>query len=321
MAEPLSIAILGATGHVGKCLTAGLAAVSDVELTLVARDPARLGVFVATLPAASQERIRRQITFDDFASERYGAIINCVGYGDPAALAQAAGESIFSLTERFDQVALDYLAGSPGTRYVSFSSGAAYGGGFEQPASHSTVSVFPINDLTPEDYYGVAKLASEAKHRALSDWAIVDLRLFGLYSRYLDPQARYFMNDVFYAISTGQKLSVGPEDIWRDYVDPTDLTAMVLSVLRSAPRNDVFDLCSAAPASKFEILNDFANRYGLEYAVHDGRKDGSPTGAKLNYYSLNRRFEVLGYMPSRTSLETLRAETDARLAHQSAAKR
>ncbi|MDZ4655336.1 MAG: NAD(P)-dependent oxidoreductase [Coriobacteriia bacterium] len=316
MTEPLSIAILGATGHVGKCLAAGLSTDPTMELTLVARDMVRLGGFVAMLPDGLARQVHTQTTFDDFATGAYDAVINCVGFGDPAALAAASSESVFALTERFDQLVLDYLARSPETKYVSFSSGAAYGGGFEEPASESTCSVFPVNALTPQDFYGLAKLASEAKHRAVSDRAIIDLRLFGLYSRYIDPKARYFMNDVFRAVVTGETLVVGAGNIWRDYVDPGDLAALLVTVLRSSPRNDVFDVFSAEPASKYAILDDFAQLYGLSYEIDEGRADGSPTGAKLSYYSVNRRAAEIGYVPQRTSLETLRSETDARLPHQ-----
>jgi len=320
--ERTRVAILGGTGHVAKCLTAGMWANPAVEMTLVARNLASLDAFVATLPQASTRQAwppSRTITFDDFAAGGYDAIINCVGFGDPAALAAASRESIFALTERFDRLVFDYLGRSPETRYVSFSSGAAYGGGFEKPASESTCSVYPANRLTSRDFYGLAKLAAEARHREMSESAIVDLRLFGLYSRYIDPRARYFMNDVHRALVTGEKLTVGPGEMWRDYVDPTDLAALVLAVLDSSPRNDVFDVYSAAPTSKSEVLEDFAERYGLAYDVGEGGQGISPTGAKPYYYSVSRRAAEIGYAPRRTSLETLRSETDARLAQQAGA--
>ena len=316
MGEPRRVAVLGATGHVAKCLTAGMWANPAVDMTLVVRDLARLDAFVATLPEASSSEAwapPRQVTFDDFGVGEYDAIINCVGFGNPAELAGASGRAVFALTEKFDHVVLDYLEDSPETRYVSMSSGAVYGGDFSEPASERSRSVFPANQLTSLDVYGLAKLASEARHRAIPDRAIVDLRLFGLYSRHIDPHARYFMNDVYGAVVTGARLEVGAEDIKRDYVDPADLTALVLGVLDSLPRNDVFDVYSAHPVSKFEILDDFAKRYGLAYVVDEGRSSGSPTGPKLNYYSTNERAQQVGYVPRWTSLETLRNETDARL--------
>lgn len=284
---------------------------SGIAPTLVARDLERLRGFVETQWRAQD--VPRQIAFDDFADGEYDAVINCVGIGDPAKLAAGTSDSILELTERFDRLALDYLARFPQTRYVSFSSGAAYGGTFDEPASQATPLASQADGPSAGDSYGAVKAATEAKHRALADLAIVDLRLFGLYSRFIDPRAHYFMNDVFDAIAAKKRLRVGPGEMWRDYVSPGDLWRLVASVLRAKPRNDVFDIYSAAPASKFEILGDFAQRYGLAYDVDEGLDAASPTGTKRRYYSANRRAQELGFVPEDTSLDTLRAETDARL--------
>jgi nucleoside-diphosphate-sugar epimerase len=306
---------------VAKCLTAGMWANPAIEMTLAARDLSKLDAFLATLPEVPRSEASvppRRVTFEGLGLREYDAIINCVGLGDPAALATAPESAIFAVTEEFDHLVLEYLKDSPGTRYISISSGAVYGGDFSEPVSESTRSVFPANQLTSLDFYGLAKLASEAKHRAISDRAIVDLRVFGLYSRHMDPTARYFMNDVYRAVAAGAKLEVGQEDINRDYVDPADLTALVLGVLDAPPRNDVFDVYSACPVSKFELLDDFAERYGLAYVVGMDTSGGSPTGPKLNYYSANKRAQQVGYFPERTSLDTLRNETDARLSRMGA---
>ena len=301
------VAVLGATGHVGKCLVAGFAATGAHEVTAVARDFERLGAFLGGLDTGDAVACR---SFSAFETGEYDVVINCVGVGKPAGVV-AAGSTIFELTERFDTLASEYVARHPGALYISFSSGAAYCGDFEQPVAEATRAYVPINALMPTDYYGAAKLAAEVRHRAASDLSIVDLRLFGLFSRYVDPSSRYLMTDVLKAIADGTVLQVGPGDVTRDYVDPSDLVHLVNLVI-AAPRpiNDVYDVYSAAPVAKFRMLEEFSVRFGLTFDVLVAEADVSATGMKPFYYSENRRAAKLGYKPTKSSLESLVAQMD-----------
>lgn len=306
---PQRVAILGATGHVGKCLTSVLLESNRHEVTAVVRNRGSFDAFVAAEPRGATCAVR---SFEEFVAGEYDAVVNCVGVGTPAGVT-SAGATIFELTERFDALVLGYLAQHPETRCIAFSSGAAYCGDFDEPASADTPAVVRINGIMPTDYYGVAKLAAETKHRAAADFAIVDLRLFGLFSRYAHLDASFFMSDVYRAIAQCTTLEVGPDDIVRDYVAPRDLAALVVAVMDAAPRNDVFDLYSAAPVAKMDVLAAFSARYGLEYHVLGSTSAPSATGLKPNYYSTNRRAASLGYQPSLTSLQTLSEEIDVLL--------
>jgi nucleoside-diphosphate-sugar epimerase len=290
------------------CLTAALLE-GGFHVTAVVRNAARLDTFMQLEPRGSEGAVR---SFEQFPDGEYDAVVNCVGVGTPAGVT-AAGAAIFSLTEQFDQLAMEYLAAHPGTRYVAFSSGAAYGGDFAQPASESTVATVALNDIMTADYYGVAKLASEVKHRAATEFAIVDFRLFGLFSRHADLAASYFMCDVYRAIAEKTVLTVGPEDIVRDYIAPADMGSLLAAVFAAEPRNDVFDLYSAEPVRKFAMLEDFSARYGLKYDVLEAPTANAATGIKPNYYSTNRRAASVGFEPSRTSMQTLTEEIDALL--------
>lgn len=306
------VAILGATGHVGKCLVESMSADARYDVVAVARDSSKLETYLASLPNAGT---REWCTFDGLEDGDYDAIVNCVGEGSPAVLTRNAGR-VFELTQSFDALVMRYLDTHRDARCVCFSSGAAYGGGFARPATEDSMSGFAVNRIQASDAYGVAKFASEARHRSASDHAIVDLRLFGFFSRHIDLSRRYFMNDVAAAISGDRLLRSGESNIVRDYVAPSDLADLVASVLEADPRNDVFDVYSASPVSKFEILEDFAQRYSLSYCIDADLDVSSATGAKFNYYSTNRRAAQLGYTPQYTSLEALRHEMDAVLKRQ-----
>lgn len=146
-----------------------------------------------------------------------------------------------------------------------------------------------------------------------AELAIVDFRLFGLFSRYADLNAAYFMNAVYNAIAGNKRLTVGPENIMRDYIAPDDMASLHVAALDAEPRNDVFDLYSAAPVAKFDVLEGLSARYGLKYDVLEASISRSATGVKPNYYSTNRHAASVGYEPSRTSLRTLTEEIDALL--------
>ena len=252
-----------------------------------------------------------QESFENSAGD-YDVVINCVGIGDPAGVT-TSGATILQLTEQFDEYIAGYLSIRPEARAISFSSGAAYLGDFEEPVSESSLAVVPINGIRPTDYYGIAKLGSEARHRGAADSAIVDLRLFGLFSRFIDLEADYFMTAVYRAIADKTALEVGSESIHRDYVDPDDLVALVGAIIDAPPTNDVYDVYSLAPVEKFELLDDFASRYGLSYHVRQDPTAPAATGVKPYYYSTNRRASGSGYLPTKTSIQSLTKEIDALL--------
>ncbi|MHB9003663.1 MAG: NAD-dependent epimerase/dehydratase family protein [Coriobacteriia bacterium] len=306
MSEATRVAILGATGHVGACLTESMSADSRFDVVAVGRDGAKLDALLASPGVGGAERA----TLDEFPYGQYDAIVNCIGEGDPAAIARDAAH-IFEVTERFDGLVMGYLEAHPTTRCVCFSSGAAYGGDFSKPAAEDTVSSFPMNHFQSEHAYGAAKLAGEARHRAASDYPIVDLRLFGFFSHRIDLDRPYFMNDVATAILSGTPLRTGEADMIRDYVDPFDLAALVSGLLTADTLcNDVLDVYSASPVSKFAVLEDFAGRYDLAYTLNPEMCGTSATGTKAHYYSTNRRAAGAGYAPTFTSLEALRRGMD-----------
>ncbi len=186
-----------------------------------------------------------------------------------------------------------------------------YGTEFAEPAGDDMPAVIDVNHIGTSDHYGIAKLAAEGRHRAARDLSIVDLRLFGLFSRHVNMAARYFMTDVVDAVRTGRELVTGPAEMWRDYVDPRDLATLVRAVLAADAANDVYDVTSAAPVSKFETLSFFAKEHGLRYAVDESLVLPAATGAKINYYSTSTRAERIGYTPRYTALEAVAREAAA----------
>lgn len=306
-AECLRVAILGATSHIAKGVIARWAGRADRDLILYARSPARVSEFLASI-GSDRPAVR---SVEEFGRAPVDLVVNCIGIGDPGRLKNDVA-SIFSITEFWDCRVLEYLSAHPDTLCINFSSGAAYGGGFSRPADEQSQAIFPLNALTPADFYGIAKLNSEARHRAAPGLNIVDLRIFSYFSRYIDLSTRFLLTDVAKAMKEGFELSTAPGDIVRDYVHPDDLAAMLDLCIATRRVNAAYDVYSLKPVGKFEMLDAFADRFGLRYRILE-MQTVNATGDKDNYFSLNHRAAGFGYHPAHTSLEGLCLEMAALL--------
>jgi len=297
------VAIAGATGHVGRVLAWQLGALPGTELVLAARAPDRVAEFARAHVAGPWEAVE----LDALGEADADVLVNALGVGDPRSLTA----DVLSLEAAFDDLFVHWLAEHPKRSGIAISSGAVFDTDFSAPADDST----PLRDPdgspeTPGDAYGIAKSRMEHRHRALPDLSIVDLRLFGLYSRFLDPDAGFLMNDVARALKAGTVFQVGAADLWRDYIAPSDLAVLVAGVMQSPPRNTAFDVVSKAPVRVAELLDAFAAEYGLAYTT-TGDGAVSPTGLKPRYYSVSSRTQEISYLPRSTALDALRVEVRA----------
>lgn len=300
------IAILGATSHIAKGLTVELSAAGEYELFLFARSPERVEQFLDSTGAAG--RRVRVAPFSEFPRHDYDAVINCVGIGSPARLAREL-QAIFAITETFDNLALEYLENHRTALYLNFSSGAAYGTDFSHPVGASSQARFAINALKSEEYYGIAKINAEAKHRALSGYNIVDLRVFGYFSRFVDLGETFLMSELVASLRDKRELVTNNGNIVRDFVVPQDLSNLVKACMSVDVINDVFDVYSARPAAKFDILDHFARHHGLNYRVENRHAAVAVTGHKDNYYSTCRKARTIGYEPTFDTIAGIEHET------------
>ncbi|OQX21091.1 MAG: hypothetical protein BWK75_03930 [Candidatus Altiarchaeales archaeon A3] len=301
------IAILGATGHIAKNLIERFCRTNKYELFLFARSLDQLNKFLKSIQCNDAVSSRM---FSDFSCADYEVIINCVGIGDPGKL-KTEGDSIFRLTETFDNMVLDYLESHTNAIYINFSSGAAYGTDFSTPVNEFSCTKLDINHIASSDFYGIAKINSEAKHRAMANLNIIDLRVFGFFSRFIDLKAQYFMSEVISCIKNDEEFITGKGNIIRDYVHPHDLISLIEKCINKPAFNEVFDVYSLKPVTKFEILDYFAQQYGLKYSIKSNINILTATGTKDNYYSNNKKAEKNGYFPQFTSIDSIIEETKA----------
>ena len=302
----MRIAILGATSQIAKDLVLSFAAQSNHELLLYARRPEIVSQWLTSSDLAGQYAVSDFTAFS--ADEHYDAILNFVGVGNPAQAA-AMGASIFDVTLKYDEMALDYVRQYPNCRYIFLSSGAAYGSSFDEPVDVNTKAVIAINNLQSQDWYAVAKLHAECRHRSLPHLPIVDIRVFNYFSRTQDISARFLITDILRAIRDNTILKTSPDYIVRDFLHPSDFYKLVDTLLFSPAINVAVDCYSRAPIDKPSLLATMQEKFGLQYKVVQAAAVVNATGGKPHYYSLNTRAEGFGYLPALTSLQGVLEES------------
>lgn len=302
----MRIAILGATSQIAKDLILSFSTQCNHELALFARRPESVTQWLISLGLSAQYAVADFTAFS--TEEHFDAIFNFVGVGDPAQAA-AMGASIFDVTLEYDEMALKYLRQRPQCRYIFLSSGAAYGSNFDAPVNKNTQAVVAINNLQPQDWYAVAKLHAECRHRSLLHLPIIDIRVFNYFSRTQDISARFLITDMLRAIRDKTVLKTSPAYIVRDFIHPSDFYNLVATLLASPATNTSVDCYSKAPIDKPTLLAAMQDEFGLCYDASDMAGGVNATGSKPYYYSLNARAADFGYLPSLTSLDGILIET------------
>ena len=300
----MKIAILGATSQIANDLIGSFSNEEDKQLHLFARRPDDVTKWLNDVGLSERYLI------DDYAvfgTQEFDAILNFVGVGNPAQAA-AMGASIFDVTLQYDELALNYVRQHPECRYIFLSSGAAYGASFDAPVDAETKATIAINNLQPQDWYAVAKLHAECRHRSLAHLPIVDIRVFNYFSHTQDMDTRFFISDIVRAIRDKTVLMTSADYMMRDFIGPDDFHQLVNAILTSPATNDVIDCYSKAPIDKPTLLAAMQLQFGLQYELVQATTGVNATGSKPHYYSLNKRAKNYGYQPRYNSLDGLLKE-------------
>jgi nucleoside-diphosphate-sugar epimerase len=296
----MKIAILGATSEIAK----------DLILSFEGAD---LHLFARNKPAVDRWLIlnNKQYVSDylaDFSPHtEYDAIINFIGPGSPARIRQA-GTNIAYIIGFFDLMVLDYLEKHKNCQYIFISSGAVFGDNFATPASAQKMSAFPINNIQPHHYYGIAKAQAEYRHR-LSDRNIVDLRVYSYYSSTMNPDHDFMVSRMVQTTLKNEIFMADKNPLSRDYIGPKDFYQMIKVLLRNNTINQAVDCYSRSPLTKDSLLEGMQKRYGMKYLITNGEAY-HPAAVKPCYYSTNTAAYTLGYRPTLSSLETIFEEAD-----------
>ena len=298
------IALLGGTGFVAKGIIAAASERSDIELIISSRSPEKVQAFLTEYKYQFEV-----ITLKEVEHRQFDIIFNGAGVCDPKVIKDNP-ELLFKSHEDVDSLILSNLEKYPKTLFFNISSGAVYGEDFTEPAPKKLSYLIPekLREISgsPTEMYAKTKLYFERKHRALSDYRIVDIRLFSLFHRHIDLESHYFMSQLLKANQERRVFLTSTSDLVKDYSHPSDLLELSLFLDKSEKMNQAFDLTSAAPVKKTKILEFFVAKYHLEVKY----EQMSFSGTKLNYYSQSDELTKLGFKPFGTSLHCIEQEME-----------
>ena len=295
----MRIAILGATSQIAKDLVHSFAVQNAHELALYARRPEVVTQWLTSVDLPGRYQAHDFEAFNK--NDHFDAILNFVGVGNPAK-AIRMGAAIFDVTLQYDELALRYLRMHPTCRYIFLSSGAAYGSNFDAPVDVNSKAAIGINRVQPQDWYGVAKLHAECRHRSLAPLPIVDIRVFNYFSHTQDMDAKFLITDIVRSIRDNALLKTSEDYISRDFIGPEDFQQLISAILSSPAINAVVDCYSQASIDKPALLAVMQEKFGLKYELTTNAAGVNATGSKQHYYSLNKRAEDFGYIPKFSSL-------------------
>ena len=305
----MNIAILGATSHIAKGLIFRFLGKDEVHLDLYTRSSSRMMDFLNSIKKNSSKSYLIHQGYSDFLTNSHDVVINCVGVGTQNKL-KGNYSLYFTVTEKYDNMVIDYLLKkNPDALYISFSSGAVYGRDFSEPATRNTINSLLVNDLKPTDYYAIARLNAETKHRALSHLNIVDLRLFSFFSRFIDLTDNYFMTELLNCVINKDTFHTNKQNMIRDFIHPQEIFILLKKCLEIPIINQAFDIRSRKPVDKWSIINYFQDQFGLKIKTDETDSCDSGTGSKENYYSNYKNTGEIGFRTISTSMETIQQET------------
>lgn len=302
------IAILGSTSHIAKGLINNFLRSQRVGLHLYTRSPDKLSSFLRVIEKSMSKDCVIHENYSAFLHLPYDVVINCVGVGT-LNKAQSNYTDYFTVNEKYDNLAIEYLRSkNSNALYICFSSGAIYGRSFVAPVVEDSLNCIQVNRVTREDYYSIAKLNSEAKHRAFNNLKIVDLRIFSYFSRFINLTDGYFITEIIDCILKKKEFITDSSNIVRDYVHPHDFFTMLKKCIAAGKINAAFDVVSAKPVEKKEILDYFLSEYDLKYKIGEPSGHANPTGVKSVYYSKYNNAINVGYKPKFSSMDAIKEE-------------
>jgi nucleoside-diphosphate-sugar epimerase len=297
----MRIALLGSTGQIGRGLVRMLSAESDLHL--YARRPQDMQEWL------DRHGIGARVSdLSAFAEGAFDLIINAIGAGVPGKI-KAAGAGIIETTERFDRLCLEHVERGTAAAYIFLSTGRVYGPDYAAAALPDSRPL-PLEAYGPEDAYPLAKRQAELRHRALAGARIADIRIFGYVSDDIGLDDDFLVSQMLRALVDESDFETPPRDFVRDYVGLEDLAELISRLAAAGVPNGEYDIVSARPTTKFEMLEMIAQDFGLRYAI-EGRAAAMRCCDIPRAISRHQGARAVGHLPKRASLENVRACADA----------
>ncbi len=295
-----TIGIFGSTGHISQNLISYFYKNNYGNLILFSRNKSKLKNI---LKKYDKNNFICE-TYSNFSKYNFDVIINCIGEANPASKYSA---KYFDDINYYDDKIIHYIQKHTKTLYLNFSSGIVYGNDFINPVTDKRITLLNLNKVSPNDFYIFSKIYSELKHRSYSDLNIIDLRIFSFFSRYIDLNYKFLINELINSIKNNTTFYTNDEDIVRDYIHPSDLYSIVYNCINKKDNNVAMDVKSKKPISKFELLNYLKKKHNLKFEIKNRKK--LSTELKTNYFSKSKKLHKLfNFTPEFSSLDSFKEE-------------
>ena len=252
----------------------------------------------------SRKKHSNHLAYDTFLDNDYDLVVNFIGGGDPQAIVDTQG-SIFTASTYYDDQIILYLNKNTRCKYIHISSGSAFND-YSKPARFDSRASIPLNDITSNNsVYALTKINLEIKHRLLSQFFIVDLRVFNYVSKSIGTSMSFFISNVMDCIVNKKVLICSPDEIFRDYIRPKDFSLMIECISKKEFLNTSYDAYTKKPISNLKLLELLKRKFELKYRFNSKLKTVNATGIKKYYYSKNYSLSSLGYEPKSSSLDNV----------------
>lgn len=302
------IAILGSTGYVGRSLLRELFLEKEnYELFLFYRSKKTLYSCIADMEKKTKYNA---LPLRNFKQGEYDIVLNCTGVSSNPDTQKNPYE-LFKVAEEVDSLIINNLFLHPKTLYINISSGVVYGDNFKTSVTEETTTTLPSGFLKIGEPYAITKINAEAKHRALSTFNIVDIRVFGFFGSLVNTNSPFLMSEIVKAILEKSVFITNKDNIVRDYVNAKDIIALIKRIAKKKKINDYFDIYSKKPISKFDLIEALSKKYTMSYKVNQVMPNTQKIITKSSYFSRSKKAtKLLGYKPTQTSLEAIITELD-----------
>lgn len=299
----MKVAFIGSTSQIATDLIVNMDKNTTYDCVLYSRNPEKQAEWVDNNLTKKHETKNIEL-FEKDIDIAYDSIINFVGVGDPGKV-RSVGRNIFSITKKYDDLCVNYVEKHASSKYLFLSSGAVYGNSFCHQNDDLQEAKFSINQLGTEDWYGLAKLNSEAVHRSLSELKIYDLRIFGYFSRTQNVSGRFLLSDVIRSILKNEVLVCSSDNIMRDYIHPADFFQLVYLLINSDASNGAFDCYSLEHVDKLTLLAAIKYKFGLQYKLIEQHGDSDSLKSRHYYYPRHKMAAEIGYVPVHSSVDSV----------------
>lgn len=292
--------IIGSNSQIGKSLLCNF--INREDVYVMSSNHLKLVNFTKELDNKKKVQVLRFNPFEKFSPPSdVSCIINCTGIGDPKRNQDASTISE-DYSEFLDFKIINYLKNNSNICYFSMSTGGFFLGCGNYDDARKSREIKINLDSKDISYYFIKKLKAEVFHRKFNNLKIIDLRIFGFISEFIDLEANFFLSILMQSVIKGTKFKTTPSNFIRDYIKTDDIVKIINLVLYK-PKNDAIDIFSKEPVSKLEILDLFKKKFNLK--CFNTFKEIKPI-KKPNIISSCQKAKKIGFVSESSSIENIK---------------